>query len=344
MSLESLAVVGHATPVRSLSGTDPRSNTPGEPAPQTPADGEPLGSTADGQLLKLSGLGSQGRELVAGDVLMVKVLSTQAGLEVALFGGATRGAAPTMEQEQAAMRPDQGAWMRQMVSRPPDALALAASWRTTMLSQLQQLGAPQVGADAASDPGAWASAGLAVLRSSDFPGNGHAPGDGRPGFGDNPWLLTAYAFGGLRVLLRLLVVDPDSGNDPPAKRRATTIALRLALVLPDLGGVVVQLQLVSDSAMVDLVAEHAEALQPLRERLPAVASGIARAGLRVLRCRVSGGLIGIGGSSALPMPTSAHAAGQALAQALRSFLTPGDALPLALFRAAAEVVLELTAA
>jgi hypothetical protein len=348
MSLESIAAIGYATPVRSLGAADRRPNTPSEPPPQAPADGEQAGTPASGQPLTLSGLGAQGRELVAGDVLMVKVLSTRAGLEVALFDGAARGAAPVMEQEQAAMRPDQGAWMRQMVSRQPDALALAASWRTTMLNQLQQLGAPPDPADPATEAATLATAGRALVRAGEKARHSLAAGTTRSQGGANPWLLTAYAFGGLRVLLRLLVADAEPGSSPPAKRRATTLALRLALVLPDLGGVVVQLQVVPDGAAIDLVAERAEALQPLRERLPAVASGIARAGLRLLRCRVSGGLLGGSSGSALPTtaatPAAAQAAGQVLAQALQSFPTPGDALPLALFRAAAEVVLELTAA
>ncbi|CAN5143948.1 hypothetical protein BH11PSE9_BH11PSE9_17480 [soil metagenome] len=369
MALERIAAIGYATPARYLPGTTARQPAMGETIElrlDAAEAGDLLATTADGLSLKLAGLGTLGRNLVAGDVLLVKVLATTPQLELALFDSSVRpglrpgiaganshqGAGPgPFETEQAAMRPDQVAWLRQVVWRPADTAALASSWRASMLVQLERHAALRAQADGSVAASLLAAEPGGVNARDDF----HADLLGRLQPAADPWLLAAYAWGGLRVMLRALAVDADGG--PTHRQRGGAPALRVILELPGLGRVTVQLQLVADGVMLDLAADQPESLQPLRDRLPTLVAALGRVDLRVLRCRLMRALPGSASSApwhgATLSGTSVAAAAAALSsagagntsatgdQAPRA--TPESVLPPALFRAAAEVVAVLVA-
>src|SRR5690606_28854191 len=88
---------------------------------------EILATTPDGQPLRLSGLGAVARSLAPGDVLLVRMLSTGARLELALFDTPPRSAA-SPGGTPPSMHPDQLA-QRQLSWQPPEAAALARLWR-----------------------------------------------------------------------------------------------------------------------------------------------------------------------------------------------------------------------
>jgi hypothetical protein len=328
MALERVAAIGVATPVRNPTGTGSRRPATGETIEFTfemAAADELIATNAEGVQFKLAGLGSLAADLTAGDVLLMKVLATSPRLELVLFDTAARPGAqarasavpadrsgmPAFENEQAAMRPDQVAWLRQMVWRPPDTASMATSWRALMLGQLERQAAQR-----------------------------------EPGI--DPWTLAAFAWGGLRVKLRVLPPDPDA-KPPTRYRDAAPLTLRIVLALPRLGGVTVQLQLAADGVLLDLAAEHAEALQPLRNLMPTIVAALARIDLRVLRCRLARGLPnGISWNPAarpaITSPTtSASATPAAAARSPQARIPPETALSPILFRAAAEVVAVLSA-
>ncbi|CAN5677715.1 hypothetical protein BH11PSE8_BH11PSE8_42450 [soil metagenome] len=370
MPVERIAAIGYATPVRNMPGAAARQPITGETIElrlDAAEAGDLFATTADGLSLKLAGMGTLGRQLVAGDVLLVKVLSTTPQLELALFDSAVRpglrsgsasvggqhGAGPgPFETEQAAMRPDQVAWLRQVVWRPADTAALASAWRASMLVQLERHAAARAQVDGYSSGSSITAEHGVVHPSDDF----QAEPFGRLQPAIDPWLLAAYAWGGLRVMLRALAVDADGG--PTHRQRGGAPALRVILELPGLGCVTVQLQLVADGVTLDLAAERPESLQPLRDRLPALVAALGRADLRVLRCRLMRALPGSsspsGWSGATMSESSVAAAAAALSDASTAVsavaddkqaprATPRSVLPLALFRAAAEVVAVLVA-
>jgi hypothetical protein len=356
MALERIAAIGYATPVRNPVGSTGRRPTMGETIELTfdaAAADELLATTAEGVQLKLAGLGTLGRDLTAGDVLLVKVLATSPRLELALFDTAPRAMNGTagrtnlyaFETEQAAMRPDQVAWLRQVVWRPPDASALAASWRAALLGQLERqatwqgrvpgrdvtMMSPQTDADPApphGDPFA-----NAVAVGTSLP---------KTPTSTDPWMLAAYAWGGMRVLLRVLAADAEGGSSPH-KRQGAPLALRVTLILPGLGRVTVQLQFAPGGVWLDLAVERADALQPLRDRLPSIVAAIGRADLRVLRCRLMRGVPG--GTTPHPsmMPSPAPQEGHAGSARPAAAPNAGAVLAPALFRAAAEIVAVLSA-
>jgi hypothetical protein len=167
------------------------------------------------------------------------------------------------------------------------------------------------------------------------------PLSGPPSGVDN-WLLAAHAWGGLRVMLRVLALDAEGAM--PSRRRLGTLALRMTLTLPGLGSICVQLQLAADGVLLDLVAEQTEALQPLRDRLPDIVAAINRADLRVLRCRLMRGWPGTAssqGMAALPAPAVAID-GHRLNRDDPTRMPLSAALPPALFTAAVEVALTLS--
>jgi hypothetical protein len=337
MALERIAAIGAVPPAGSVIGTAARRPATGETIElvfEAAVADEVLASTVDGVPLKLAGLGTLGRDLTAGDVLLVKVLTTTPQLEVALFDTAPR-ASYLFEAEQTAMRPDQVAWLRQVVWRPPNPAAMASAWRGRLLSQVQRQ-APQ------PDPEDEAPAGNAAAAAAPLLNEAMANPFAKPLSLADPWLLIAYAWGGLRVMLRALPADPDPDHGAPLhQREPAPLALRVMLELPGLGGVTLQFQLTADGVLLDLAAERAEALQPLRNLLPEIVAALARAKLRVLRCRLARGL-----PNGTPWnPAVRPAAGARLpARTLQPGAAPDAVLPLLLFRAAAEVVALLCAA
>src|SRR6218665_2485177 len=140
MALERISAIAVPPPVHRASHDLPRgSPSAGETVHFALGDAvldDVFATTADGLSLRLGGLGAMARSLTPGDVLLVRVLATSPRLELALFETPARAdGAPTGTPK--AMQPDQLA-QRQMSWRPPDAGALAQSWRSLVLGQIGQ--------------------------------------------------------------------------------------------------------------------------------------------------------------------------------------------------------------
>ena len=181
--------------------------------------------------------------------------------------------------EAAAMRPNQVFLSRQLVWHPPDAAMMAASWQVMVRTYGQQRAAWLEQAGGQHLP--------ASLFMADH--NPSAVRDGRPGLPLvtelEPWRFSVLAWGAERLVLK--VVSKDDDETPARGRRRTRVALRLELVLPELGRVTVELEPgVSNGVLMDVATAHAAALQHLRELMPTLSALISRSGLTLLRCRL----------------------------------------------------------
>ena len=280
---------------------------------------EVLATTPDGQPLRLAGLGAAAPHLATGDVLLVRVLSTHPRLELALFDTPGRHADGRGAALPKAMQPDQLA-QRQMRWRPPDAAAVAQSWRTMVLSHVDAATA-RSGASYAVTPAAGPHAtGTLVI--------GREPMAAPPGtLSAHPdrWLFPAYAWGGLQVTLRLVDLDDDA---PPPRRRRGPMALSLEVDLPALGRVAVLVRLLAGGVQLIFFVDDAWAQQPVRDALPMLSRALGASGLRLVGCGVARGMPPAGATTRLDE---------------RGGLTPTQLLPSPLFHAAAEVAVALSA-
>lgn len=132
-----------------------------------------------------------------------------------------------------------------------------------------------------------------------------------------------HAWNGLPVALRL--VEAEAEDAQPSPSQAALPALRLGLVLPTLGRLVLQMQLAHGGVWLAVAAEAAAALPYVQAALPALTAALGQAGLRLLRWRLERG--------------SGH--GSAFANPPLQLPPTAVLLAPALFRAAAEVVLVL---
>jgi hypothetical protein len=201
----------------------------------------------------------------------------QAGLEAlaaALAAEVPNGADP------AAMRPNQVFLSRQLVWQPPDAAMMAASWQVMVRTYGEQRAAWLEQASGRNVP------------SSLFMAD-HTPSalrDGRPGLPlvteMEPWRFAVYAWGAERLVLKVVVRD-DEEQEHNNRRRRTRVALRLELMLPGVGRVVIQMEPAAGNGVVlEVGAAQTSAMQHMREMLPKLAATVARSGLTILRCRL----------------------------------------------------------
>lgn len=221
-------------------------------------------------------------------------------------------------RDSSAMQENQIFFTRQLVWQAPNPATLAASWRVMVKTYGEQYAALQEQARGQHVPGniLMAEQNQAALREG-----------ARPplAMDAEAWRFAVYGWGGQRLMLRVLASDPDEEEAAP-KRRRGKVALRLELMLPDRGRVLIQMEPVADGVLLELAASEPAALQHLRRLLPQLAGAIARAGLRVVRCRVNQELHGGRVHNNFPMQAAAAS------------------LSLPLFRAMAEVALLLTQA
>ena len=138
-----------------------------------------------------------------------------------------------------------------------------------------------------------------------------------------PWRFAVFAWGAERLVLRVVVNDDE---EPERQRRKRSrVALRLELMLPGLGRVVIQMEPAAGNGVImEVGAAHTSAMQHMREILPHLAAMVGRCGLTILRCRLRRELPPT--SSEHPYPTRAHTAA----------LTP------AVFKAMAEMAVMLS--
>jgi hypothetical protein len=217
----------------------------------------------------------------------------------------------------AAMRPNQVFLSRQLVWQPPDTSAMAASWQVMIRTYGDQRAA-------------WLEQASGQHLPSSLFMTDHTPSmlrDGRPGMPlvteMEPWRFAVYAWGAERLVLKVVVKD-DEEYDRNRRRRAR-VALRLELMLPGVGRVVIQMEPATGNGVVmEVGAAQTSAMQHMRDILPQVAAVVNRAGLTILRCRLR---------RELPAPVGEHAHPTRLHTA---------ALTHALFKAMAEVAVLLS--
>lgn len=282
------------------------------------AEGEDLLVTADGKLtLRLAGLTHLAGDLDPGDMLLMLVLSTTPRLTLSLID-TVRGRAVNRPSggeasalEASAMRFDQLA-LRQIAWPRHTPETLSAAWRAQVIAGLEQKGEL-----ATNLP-------LSLLPALDYQAKPLNGMDLVPCVAKR-WIFTLPAWDGLHVLLRLIDADTERPRTP---RRQYAVGLLLEFELPGFGRMHVQIQLTGRNVILLLRVEDI-AVQPVRDTLPAIASALARIGLRLHGCRL---VLGNGNDV---LPPSWNASDLPLVR---------QALTAALFRAATEVMRILTSA
>ena len=228
----------------------------------------------------------------------------------ALPGGSAMAQAMAAEavlaNDPAAMRPNQIFLTRQLVWHPPDPALMAGSWFVMVRTYGEQRAAWLEQANGQHVP------------SSLFMAD-HTPAamrDGRPGLPlvteMEPWRFAVYAWGAERLVLKVIVKD-DEEQERNNRRRRSRVALRLELMLPGVGRVVIQMEPATGNGVaLEVGAAQTSAMQHMREMLPQLAATVSRCGLTILRCRLRRELPPAGGEH--HYPTRAHTA--ALSQAI----------------------------
>ncbi|MFM9436398.1 hypothetical protein ACFDR9_003482 [Janthinobacterium sp. CG_23.3] len=233
------------------------------------------------------------------------------------FGGAPAAGAgaDATPHDTSAMQVNQLFFSRQLVWQAPNPATLAASWRVMVRTYGEQRAALQEQARGQHVPGNlfMAEQNPAALREAARP----------PLIMDaEAWRFAVYGWAGQRLMLRVLAGDPDEDDAP--KRRHGKVALRLELVLADLGRVMIQMEAMADGILLELAAPDPAAQQLLRRMLPELVEAIGRSGLRILRCRIGRELQSARVHNNYPMQAAAAS------------------LSLPVFRAMAEVALLLS--
>lgn len=216
--------------------------------------------------------------------------------------------------EGAAMRSDQALLARQLTYPPPDAAALARSWRAQVRGHASQLTSRALAAGAGQlSPAVLAAAQQGQAARAPDP---HlAPADA--------WRFTVHAGGAPAQHLALLSEEADQ---PHGRRRRARAALRLELALADGSTVVVEVEPLPQGVAIALCAADTRALTRLRWLQPELETAMHKAGVKVLRWQLRDRL-----------PAGSSHAAFANAEAAAQALTP------AVFRAVAELALLLPA-
>ena len=211
--------------------------------------------------------------------------------------------------EPAAMRANQVFLSRQLIWQPPDTAMMAASWQVMVRTYGEQRAAWLEQASGKHVP------------SSLFMAD-HTPAamrEGRPGLPlvteMEPWRFAVYAWGAERLVLKVIVKDDDEYERD--RRKRTRVALRLELMLPGVGRVVIQMEPASGNGVVmEVGAAQTSAMQHMREMLPQLAAAVSRAGLTILRCRLRRELPAGSGEHAYPSRLHTAALTQAIFKAM----------------------------
>ena len=212
-------------------------------------------------------------------------------------------------RDSSAMQLNQLFFTRQLVWQPPDAAQLAASWRVMVKTYGEQYAALQEHARGQHLPGNLFMAEPQPATRPSLPLDTEA------------WRFAVYGWGGQRLLLRVL---PGGDTDDVPRKRYGKVALRIELLIDDVGRVVIQMEPAQDGVLLELAADDELAVAHLRRLLPEIAACVRQAGLRLLRCRLNRALHGQPVHGGYPMQAAA------------------SALSLPVFQAMAEVALLLT--
>jgi len=98
-----------------------------------------------------------------------------------------------------------------------------------------------------------------------------------------PWRFAVYAWGAEQLVLRVLARDAESGTDPRRRGRAV---LRLDVMLPGVGRVILQMEPAGGGVILEVGAQQSAAMAHMREMLPRLAALVSRSGLTILRCKL----------------------------------------------------------
>jgi hypothetical protein len=266
---------------------------------------EPIGPdllaiTSDGLALRLAGLARWQRDLQPGDLLRMRVLANEP-LELALESSPLRGAMLGADDadlgthvmtQHTAMRLDQ-ALLRQMSWQMPNAAALALSWRH--LAQERWYG----GAFAQQGTGERGSAAPATMLGAapfrELPTTLPPPNLDRS-------LISVYAWGGAQLLLGLQESDADGQAQHSDRRRQFVLRLELAPLA--LGHIVLQAQWLPGGLQLLIAIEQIEAVPLVRAALTAIRAALNRAGLPLVRLRLTQGLAAVTTLRDVPTPAS----------------------------------------
>lgn len=204
-------------------------------------------------------------------------------------------------RDSSAMQVNQLFFTRQLVWQPPDAAQLAASWRVMVKTYGEQYAALQEHARGQHLPGNLLMAEQQPVARSSLPLDTEA------------WRFAVYGWGGQRLLLRVL---PGGDEDDAPRKRTGRVALRVELLIEDIGRVVIQMEPASDGVLLGLAADDELALAHLRRMLPEIADCVRQAGLRLVRCRLNRVLHAQPVHAGYPMQAAAAALSQPLFQAM----------------------------
>lgn len=337
MSAPRIPAIGQVLPALPAGA---RAREASSPLPRLPAQGETLRLTLNADDGTWSAMGQEGQPvrlaasllshegladgLSPGDVLMVKVLATSPRLELARVASTINGWNAEPEHSHAflgkggpppAMRPDQAAISR-MSWAPPDAESLAMQWQVSVLAQIRKaLGGRATDTNLPALPAAWPSS---------LPLGTQPPLE--------RWLFPAHAWAGLPLALHLL---PPGRHKMPRQRagRRPGWGLRVAGLLPGIGQVELQTQMVADGVELTILAHDDAVLRLLREASALLADVVMRAGQQLTACRWT---------TQLPAEEAEDSPGFALAVPLDPAPEPMPACPpSSLFRAGAEVLVAM---
>lgn len=268
-----------------------------------------------GFALRLAGLARHVRDFVPGDVLLLRVLATAPRLELEFLGtsGGVRTSAlspAALTPELAAMRLDQTVANR-ISALLPEAGALASTW----FLRVRDAGRPPGGGHA---PLLLPSPQGAVHESPAAPVQGAI----------ERWAVPVFAWGSLPARLRFVRVSEEDEEPVTGRRGPSGLALRIELLLPLIGALVVQVQTREGVVRLALLAEREDVLPLLHELRPVFADALAAAGMTLAGSSVA----------QAPLPAAPRALTTAQAQQLAAVAA---ALAMGPFRALAEVVVVL---
>ena len=229
----------------------------------------------------------------------------QAGLETL---AAALAADAATANDPAAMRPNQLFMSRQLIWQPPDPSMMATSWLVMVRTYAEQRAAWLEQANGQHVP------------SSLFMAD-HTPNslrEGRPALPlvteMEPWRFAVYAWGAEKLVLRVIVKSNEHSGEQ--RRRRPRLALRLELMLPGVGRVLIQMEPAGTGVVLEVGAAQTSAMQHMREMLPQMAATVSRTGLTILRCRLLRELPPATGEQSYPTRLQAAALSPALFKAM----------------------------
>jgi len=217
--------------------------------------------------------------LNAGEVGML--LDGLGGLDGSAMPGASTmaqaiAAEAVLANDPAAMRPNQIFLTRQLVWHPPDAALMAGSWFVMVRTYAEQRAAWLEQARGQRMPSS-----LFMADSGENLREGRAPAPLVTEM--EPWRFAVYAWGAEQLVLRVLARDAESGTDPRRRGRAV---LRLDVMLPGVGRVILQMEPAGGGVILEVGAQQSAAMAHMREMLPRLAALVSRSGLTILRCKL----------------------------------------------------------